>query len=29
MQSQELYRQLLGLVAPWTVERLKLNVTEQ
>lgn len=29
MQSEELYRQLLGLVAPWEVERVELNMTER
>ncbi len=26
MDSVELYRQLLGLTAPWTVERVKRNI---
>jgi len=29
MDSVELYRQLLGLTAPWTVERVKLDVAKQ
>lgn len=29
MESAELYRQLLGLVAPWTVERVELDVARQ
>lgn len=29
MDSVELYRQLLGLTAPWTVERVELNVAQQ
>jgi transposase len=28
MESAELYRQLLGLTAPWTVERVELNMTK-
>ncbi len=29
MDSVELYRQLLGLTAPWTVERVKLDMAKQ
>lgn len=29
MESVELYRQLLGLTAPWTVERVELDVARQ
>lgn len=29
MDSAELYRQLLGLVAPWTVERVELDIARQ
>jgi transposase len=29
MRDTELYRHLLGLVEPWTVERVELNVTER
>jgi transposase len=29
MESVELYRQLLGLVAPWTVERVELDMSKQ
>ncbi|PZP61192.1 MAG: ISL3 family transposase [Azospira oryzae] len=29
MDSVELYRQLLGLTAPWTVERVELDMTRQ
>ena len=29
MESVELYRQLLGLTAPWTVERVELDVERQ
>ncbi len=29
MRDTELYRHLLGLLAPWTVERVELNVPEQ
>lgn len=29
MDSVELYRQLLGLTAPWTVERVELNMAQQ
>jgi transposase len=29
MESVELYRQLLGLTAPWTVERVELDVEQQ
>ena len=29
MESVELYRQLLGLAAPWTVERIELNMARQ
>lgn len=29
MESVELYRQLLGLAAPWTVERIELSITRQ
>ena len=29
MDSVELYRQLLGLSAPWTVERVELDVARQ
>jgi hypothetical protein len=29
MRSEDLYRQLLGLVAPREVERVALNMTEQ
>jgi len=29
MESTELYRQLLGLAAPWTVERIELNIARQ
>ena len=28
MESVELYRQLLGLGAPWTVERVELDVAK-
>ena len=28
MESMELYRQLLGLSAPWTVERVELDVAK-
>ena len=29
MESVELYRQLLGLTAPWTVERVELDVAKK
>ena len=29
MESAELYRQLLGLTAPWTVERVELDIARQ
>lgn len=29
MESVELYRQLLGLTAPWTVERVELDIVQQ
>ena len=29
MHSEELYLQVLGLTAPWDVERVNLNMTEQ
>ena len=29
MESVELYRQLLGLTAPWTVERVELDIAKQ
>ena len=29
MESVELYRQLLGLTAPWTVERVELDMSRQ
>lgn len=29
MDSVELYRQLLGLTAPWTVERVDLDIAKQ
>lgn len=29
MHSEQLYRQMLGLTAPWDVERVDLNMTEQ
>jgi len=29
MESKELYRQLLGLNEPWTVERVELDVARE
>ena len=29
MESTELYRQLLGLAAPWTIERIELDIARQ
>ena len=29
MESVELYRQLLGLAAPWTVEQVELDIAKQ